>query len=99
MKPAIHTRDLSFGYKDRAVLHAVSLSVEKGEMVGILGPNGSGKTTLLRVLSAVLSAQGEIKLNGRNIATYGRRELSKLFAVVAQESHVNFPYTVAKNSA
>jgi iron complex transport system ATP-binding protein len=96
MNPAIHTRDLSFAYKDRGVLHAVSLSVEKGEMVGILGPNGSGKTTLLRVLSAVLSAQGEIKLNGRKIATYGRRELSKLFAVVAQESHVNFPYTVAE---
>jgi len=96
MNPAIHTRDLSFAYKDRGVLHAVSLSVEKGEMVGILGPNGSGKTTLLRVLSAVLRAQGEIKLNGRKIATYGRRELSKLFAVVAQESHVNFPYTVAE---
>ena len=96
MNPAIDTRDLSFAYKDRGVLHAVSLSVEKGEMVGILGPNGSGKTTLLRVLSAVLDAQGEIKLNGRNIATYGRRELSKLFAVVAQESHVNFPYTVAE---
>jgi iron complex transport system ATP-binding protein len=96
MNPAIETRDLSFAYKDRAVLHTVSFSVEKGEMVGILGPNGSGKTTLLRVLSAVLGAQGEIKLNGRKIATYGRRELSKLFAVVAQESHVNFPYTVAE---
>jgi iron complex transport system ATP-binding protein len=96
MNPAIHTRNLSFAYKDRAVLHAMSLSIAKGEMVGILGPNGSGKTTLLRVLSAVLEAQGEIKLNGRNIATYGRRELSKLFAVVAQESRVNFPYTVAE---
>ena len=96
MNLAIHTRDLSFAYKDRGVLHAVSLSIEKGEMVGMLGPNGSGKTTLLRVLSAVLGAQGEIRLNGRKIATYGRRELSKLFAVVAQESHVNFPYTVAE---
>jgi len=96
MTPAMQTRRLSFAYKDRAVLHAVSLSVVSGEMVGILGPNGSGKTTLLKILSAVLVGQGEVKLNGREIETYGRRELSRLFAVVSQESRVNFPYTVAE---
>ena len=96
MTPAIHTRDLSFAYKDRAVLHGISLSVANGEMVGILGPNGSGKTTLLKILSAVLRGQGEVKLNGRNIAAYARRELSRLFAVVQQEAHINFPYTAAE---
>jgi iron complex transport system ATP-binding protein len=96
MTPAIQTRDLSFAYKDRVVLQSISLSIESGEMVGILGPNGSGKTTLLRILSAVLYGQGEVKLDGRNIATCGRRELSKLFAVVPQENRVNFPYTVAE---
>lgn len=96
MNLSIQTRNLCFAYKDRAVLRAVSLSVESGEMVGILGPNGSGKTTLLKVLSAVLVGQGEVKLNGKEIETYGRRELSRLFAVVSQESRVNFPYTVAE---
>lgn len=96
MTPAIHTRDLSFAYKDRAVLHRISLSVANGEMVGILGPNGSGKTTLLKILSAVLRGQGEVKLNGRNIAAYARRELSRLFAVVQQEARINFPYTAAE---
>lgn len=96
MTPAIETRDLSFAYQNRAVLRGVLFSVERGEMVGILGPNGSGKTTLLRILSAVLAGQGEVRLNGRNIATYGRRELSRLFAVVPQESRVNFPYTVGE---
>jgi iron complex transport system ATP-binding protein len=96
MNPAIHTRDLSFAYKDRAVLHGISLSVANGEMVGILGPNGSGKTTLLKILSAVLRGQGEVKLNGRNIAAYARRELSRLFAVVQQEARINFPYTAAE---
>jgi iron complex transport system ATP-binding protein len=96
MTPAIHTRDLSFAYKDRAVLHGISLSVANGEMVGILGPNGSGKTTLLKILSAVLRGQGEVKLNGKNIAAYARRELSRLFAVVQQEAHINFPYTAAE---
>ena len=96
MNPAIQTRNLSFAYQDRAVLCDVSLSVERGEMIAILGPNGSGKTTLLKLFSAVLHGQGAVKINDRDIEAYGRRDLSKLFAVVAQESRVNFPYTVAE---
>jgi iron complex transport system ATP-binding protein len=96
MNPAIQTRDLSFAYKDRTVLQAISLSVKGGGMVGILGPNGSGKTTLLKILSAVLRAQGEVKLNGKQIETYGSRELSRLCAVVQQETRVDFPYTAAE---
>ena len=96
MTPAIETSGISFAYQKLSVLHDVSLSVARGEMVAVLGPNGSGKTTLLKILSSVLSARGEVKLNGRDIETFGRRELSKLFAVVPQESRVNFPYTVAE---
>ena len=97
MNPAIQIRDLSFAYKDRAVLHAISLSVERGEMVGILGPNGSGKTTLLKILSAVLTrARRGRNSTAESIESYGRRELSKLFAVVQQETRVNFPYTAAE---
>jgi iron complex transport system ATP-binding protein len=96
MNPAIQTRELSFSYRDRAVLHRVSFSVESGEMLGMLGPNGSGKTTLLKILSAVLRGEGEVNLNGRSIESYGRRELSRLFAVVQQEPQINFPYTAAE---
>jgi iron complex transport system ATP-binding protein len=96
MNPAIETRNLSFAYKDRAVLHGVSLSVERGGMVAVLGPNGSGKTTLLKIFSAILSGEGAVKLNGRSIKSYSRRDLSRLFAVVPQESHVSFPFTVAE---
>jgi iron complex transport system ATP-binding protein len=96
MSAAIQTRNLSFSYRDRAVLHDISLSVASGEMIGIVGPNGSGKTTFLKILSAVLRGQGEVAINGRNIETYGRRELSKLFAVVQQDARVNFPYTAAE---
>jgi iron complex transport system ATP-binding protein len=96
MNPALRTESLTFAYKDKPVLNNVSLSVEHGEMVGILGPNGSGKTTLLKIFSAVLTGTGEVKVNGRRIETYGKRELSRLFAVVPQESQVLFPYTVAE---
>ena len=96
MNPAIQTNNLTFAYKDKPVLDGVSLSVERGEMVGILGPNGSGKTTLLKIFSAVLRGRGNVKVNGRSIETYRKRELSRLFAVVPQESQILFPYTVAE---
>jgi iron complex transport system ATP-binding protein len=96
MNPAIQTENLTFAYKDKPVLDGVSLSVERGEMVGFLGPNGSGKTTLLKIFSAVLRGRGNVKVNGRSIATYGKRELSRLFAMVPQESQILFPYTVAE---
>jgi iron complex transport system ATP-binding protein len=96
MNPALRTENLTFAYKDNSVLDNVALSVEHGEMVGILGPNGSGKTTLLKIFSAVLTGEGEVNVNGRPIETYGKRELSRLFAVVPQESQVLFPYTVAE---
>jgi iron complex transport system ATP-binding protein len=96
MNPAIQIQHLGFSYGERRVLDDVSLSVEKGEMIGILGPNGSGKTTLLKLFSAVLSGSGAVELNGKDIRAFGRKELSRLFAVVPQESQVNFPFTVAE---
>jgi iron complex transport system ATP-binding protein len=70
--------------------------VERGEMIGMLGPNGSGKTTLLRIFSAVLVGKGEVRINGTDVKSYGRKELSRIFAVVPQEARVNFPFTVAE---
>jgi iron complex transport system ATP-binding protein len=96
MNPAIRIHHLGFAYGERRVLDDVSLSVEKGEMIGILGPNGSGKTTLLKILSAVLTGRGAVELNGKDIRAFKKRDLSRLFAVVPQESQVNFPFTVAE---
>jgi len=96
MSTAIRIKDLAFAYGERNVLGGVSLAIEKGEMIGILGPNGSGKTTLLKILSAVLRCAGLVELNGKDLRSYGRRELSRLFAVVPQESQINFPFTLAE---
>ncbi|HEX7379286.1 MAG TPA: ABC transporter ATP-binding protein [Pirellulales bacterium] len=61
----IRAVDLTQHYSVRPVLRGVSLDVEQGEMVTILGPNGMGKTTLLGVLAGVIQPQkGHVEING-----------------------------------
>lgn len=86
---------ITFGYHRQPLLYDVHLQVRAGEMVGLLGPNGSGKTTLLRLISGVLrSQQGAVMLDGRDARSWGRREMARRVAVVPQEMHVPFAFTV-----
>ena len=50
MTHAITVDDVSFAYEEQPVLSDVSLAIERGEFLGLIGPNGSGKTTLLRIM-------------------------------------------------
>jgi iron complex transport system ATP-binding protein len=96
MSAAIEIENLVFAYGPRRVLEGVSLAIAKGEMVGVLGPNGSGKTTLLKILSGVLGARGAVRLAGTPIERCSRRDLSRMVAVVPQESEIHFPFTAAE---
>ncbi len=61
--------DLYAGYEGAEVLHSVSLHVDEGEAVVILGPNGHGKTTLLRAISGLIRpTAGTVELNGTVIS-------------------------------
>ena len=92
--------DVSFAYPrrggpDHRVLDGVSLTVRRGSVVGLLGPNGSGKTTFLRILAGVLPPQsGSVTIDGRAIAEMSRRELARRVAVVPQETHSTFDFSV-----
>jgi len=73
----------------------VTVRVERGHVVGILGPNGSGKTTLLRLLAGMVRPEsGTVTLNGRNLASLARPALARSLAVVPQETHLAFDYSV-----
>jgi len=88
---------LSFSYDGpgRAVLRGLSLEVPAGAVAAILGPNGSGKTTLLRLLLGVLRpAAGEIRLAGRPLNSYSRRERSQFVGLVPQDEHIPFDFSV-----
>src|SRR5215472_11956197 len=91
----VEVKGVTFGYVREPLLYDVRMRVRKGEMVGLLGPNGSGKTTLLRLVSGVLHPQlGKIILDGRELRNWGRRGIAQLIAVVPQELHVPFAFTV-----
>ena len=96
--PFLSVRDLSFGYGRaavaRSVLSHVSLDIDRGSVVGLLGPNGSGKTTLLRMMAGVLSPHsGGVFLDDRPVANMPRRDLARRVAVVPQETRATFDFT------
>ena len=73
----------------------VTLRLARGGVLGILGPNGSGKTTLLRLLAGLLRpTRGRVLVEGLDVGTIPRRELARRVAVVPQETHLAFEYSV-----
>lgn len=57
--------DLSKNYGQKAALKNVNLTIEPGQIVGLLGPNGSGKTTLIKLINGLLQpSSGTIRVNG-----------------------------------
>jgi iron complex transport system ATP-binding protein len=86
-----------FRYAEQWVLEDFSLEVREGEILGIIGPNGSGKTSLLKLMAGLLHPHtGRITLGDQDLAQLGPRALARLTAVVPQENHVLFPFTVAE---
>ncbi len=64
----LEVKEISKNFGGNKVLKNVTFSVEKGEILGIVGPNGSGKTTLLNVISGiVVPDKGDILLEGRSL--------------------------------
>lgn len=86
---------ISFSYDQEKVLDDVTLSIKKGEFLGIIGPNGSGKTTLLRIMLGLTKPdQGNVSLFGSPIAQF--KDWPKI-GYVPQKVNVGamkFPITV-----
>ncbi|GAA2961351.1 ABC transporter ATP-binding protein [Actinokineospora diospyrosa] len=95
---AIEFRDVSFGYaKDQPLIEHLSLSIQPGQMVAIVGPTGAGKSTLVNLLLRFYEPDtGTITLDGVDIATTTREDLRGDIALVPQDTWL-FHGTIADN--
>jgi iron complex transport system ATP-binding protein len=96
MTTLLQIQDVRFTYSGsrQSVLDGLTLTIQEGEPLAILGPNGSGKTTLLHLILGWLKpAKGSLHLNGKRFSEYSRRELGQLLALVPQNEPVNFEFS------
>jgi len=92
---------LSADYGSTPVLQDVSLAVERGEIVALIGPSGSGKSTLLRVLTGLLKPRGgSVEVAGERVDYASRAALRKVrdrFAIVFQQYNLFQNMTALRN--
>ncbi|SMG53290.1 ABC transporter ATP-binding protein [Paenibacillus aquistagni] len=77
------------------IVKDISLSVEKGQFVGLIGPNGCGKSTLLKSIYKVIKPQkGLVFLGEKDVLKSSARMISKEMGVVGQFNELSFDFTV-----
>ncbi len=93
----ISLRDVRFTYKDKEVLHGISMDIRQGEVVAMVGPSGSGKSTIARLIDSLWDVDsGTITFGGVNITELPLEYYMSRIAYVAQDNYL-FDMTVKEN--
>ena len=93
----IDVENVNFAYGEEQILSDVSLSVKKGEILGIHGRSGSGKSTLLKLLMRFYDPKsGSIKINGETLPNINTRSLRDNMAYITQQTYI-FNATIEEN--
>jgi ABC-type bacteriocin/lantibiotic exporter with double-glycine peptidase domain len=98
---AIKLEDVSFGYGERSrlVVRDVSVTIEPGQFIAIVGPSGSGKSTLASLLVALYTpTRGRVLFDGRDLVSFNPREVRRQVGVVVQKPYL-FASSVRANIA
>ena len=97
--PVLELRDVDVFYGRTQALRGVSLTVNEGEIVALIGSNGAGKSTTLRTVSGLIRpSKGEVMLRGERISGYGSERIARLGVAHAPEGRRLFSrLTVREN--
>lgn len=91
----IKIKNLSCGYNKIAVVDNISIDINKGSFIGIIGKNGAGKTTLLKSMSGLLKPySGNIFIDETDIYKMNRNLLAKKLSFLPQNMPIDFPFIV-----
>lgn len=95
----LEVQSLQVYYGELPALDGVTLHVEAGELVGLVGANGAGKTTLLRTISGVIPARaGTIRFNGQDLKNVPAHQLPELGIVHVPEGRRLFPHQTVQDN-
>lgn len=95
MTDAVRIENVSFAYGDAPALREVSLTIEEGEFLGLIGPNGSGKTTLLGVMLGLIEPdEGSVELFGEPIGSFDDGHRIGYVSQKSTEKGTSMPVTV-----
>ncbi|MGG7177041.1 ABC transporter ATP-binding protein [Clostridium paraputrificum] len=95
----LEIKNLYCGYNGIDIIKDVSVKVERGQNISIVGPNGCGKTTLLKSIARLIDYKGSITIDGEEIKGIKRKNLAKKIALMTQSAEIYFPYTVFETVA
>ncbi len=91
----IEVENISFGYGKKLIIEDLSLLIEKGKLVCIVGPNGCGKTTLIKIIANMLKPfSGSVKINGIKTSDYSNLSFYKILSYLPQRVDLNAEITV-----
>ena len=96
MNKILDVKNAEFSYNGKkSIFRNVNISIERGDVLCILGPNGTGKSTLVKCINSLLKLKsGEILLKNKNIYSIGKTELAKTIGYIPQSNGSTFAYSV-----
>lgn len=90
----IEINNLYSGYENIDIIKNISININKGENLCIIGPNGCGKSTLLKTIANIIDYRGHIKIDNLEVSSLNRKNLAKKIGLMSQISQIYFPYSV-----
>ncbi len=91
---SIDIKNLSISLSGKRIIDTIDMTCQGGELIALCGANGAGKSTILKAMSGDLPYQGDISINGLDVASSSEKALAQHRAVMPQSVNLIFPFPV-----